>query len=113
MYSATLLDISTLTIPISCGRVLLVFRCLLLLVLQWRLKLSCLSVHSQSCILLWAPFHVRTAAADVVLLLLLSVTVMLQPFQYDPNEKSRHKFMVQTMYAPDGEFDLDTVVRGH
>lgn len=26
---------------------------------------------------------------------------MLQPFDYDPNEKNKHKFMVQSMYAPD------------
>ena len=30
---------------------------------------------------------------------------MLQPFEYDPNEKNKHKFMVQTMYAPDGTID--------
>ena len=27
---------------------------------------------------------------------------MLQPFDYDPQEKNKHKFMVQTMFAPDG-----------
>ena len=27
---------------------------------------------------------------------------MLQPFEFDPNEKNKHKFMVQTMIAPDG-----------
>ena len=27
---------------------------------------------------------------------------MLQPFEFDPNEKNKHKFMVQTMVAPDG-----------
>ena len=32
-------------------------------------------------------------------------TVMLQPFDYDPNEKNKHKFMVQTMFAPDGTID--------
>ena len=30
-----------------------------------------------------------------------SLPVMLQPFSYDPNEKNKHKFMVQSMYAPD------------
>ncbi|KAK2153240.1 hypothetical protein LSH36_303g00012 [Paralvinella palmiformis] len=30
------------------------------------------------------------------------VAVMLQPFEFDPNEKNKHKFMVQTMVAPDG-----------
>ncbi|CAL1535670.1 unnamed protein product [Lymnaea stagnalis] len=29
------------------------------------------------------------------------VAVMLQPFDYDPNEKNKHKFMVQSMFAPD------------
>ncbi|XP_041375649.1 vesicle-associated membrane protein/synaptobrevin-binding protein-like [Gigantopelta aegis] len=33
------------------------------------------------------------------------VSVMLQPFEYDPNEKNRHKFMVQTLFAPDGKVD--------
>ncbi|XP_051557491.1 vesicle-associated membrane protein-associated protein A-like [Myxocyprinus asiaticus] len=28
------------------------------------------------------------------------ISVMLQPFEYDPNEKSKHKFMVQTIFAP-------------
>lgn len=32
----------------------------------------------------------------------VSVAVMLQPFDYDPNERNKHKFMVQTMFAPDG-----------
>ncbi|CAH1779245.1 unnamed protein product [Owenia fusiformis] len=32
----------------------------------------------------------------------VTVSVMLQPFDYDPNEKNKHKFMVQTMFAPDG-----------
>lgn len=35
----------------------------------------------------------------------VSVAVMLQPFDYDPNEKNKHKFMVQTMFAPDGNVD--------
>ena len=35
---------------------------------------------------------------------------MLQPFEYDPKEKSKHKFMVQTMFAPEGEADHDTLV---
>lgn len=30
---------------------------------------------------------------------------MLQPFDYDPNEKNKHKFMVQTMFAPDGTIE--------
>lgn len=35
---------------------------------------------------------------------------MLQPFDYDPNEKSKHKFMVQTTYAPPNISDLEAVV---
>ncbi|KAK0139375.1 Vesicle-associated membrane protein-associated protein A [Merluccius polli] len=30
----------------------------------------------------------------------VTISVMLQPFDYDPNEKSKHKFMVQTIFAP-------------
>jgi len=30
----------------------------------------------------------------------ISIAVMLQPFEYDANEKNKHKFMVQTMFAP-------------
>nr|CAD7256877.1 unnamed protein product [Timema shepardi] len=33
----------------------------------------------------------------------------LQPFDFDPNEKNKHKFMVQTMIAPDGEINLDSL----
>lgn len=35
---------------------------------------------------------------------------MLQPFEYDPNEKSKHKFMVQSMLAPLGMTDMESVV---
>lgn len=35
----------------------------------------------------------------------VDVAVMLQPFEYDPKEKSKHKFMVQTMYVPEGASD--------
>ncbi|KAI1243289.1 hypothetical protein IHE44_0000881 [Lamprotornis superbus] len=37
------------------------------------------------------------------------VSVMLQPFDYDPNEKSKHKFMVQTTYAPPNITDMEAV----
>jgi vesicle-associated membrane protein-associated protein A len=30
----------------------------------------------------------------------VTVAVMLQPFDYDPNEKNKHKFMVQSVYVP-------------
>lgn len=35
---------------------------------------------------------------------------MLQPFDYDPNEKSKHKFMVQTIFAPPNISDMEAVV---
>ncbi|KAG7220371.1 hypothetical protein INR49_018209 [Caranx melampygus] len=37
------------------------------------------------------------------------VSVMLQPFDYDPNEKSKHKFMVQSMLAPYDMTDMEGV----
>lgn len=39
----------------------------------------------------------------------VTVAVMLQPFDYDPNEKNKHKFMVQTMFAPDGDINQETL----
>ncbi|KAK3086136.1 hypothetical protein FSP39_014051 [Pinctada imbricata] len=35
----------------------------------------------------------------------VNVSVMLQPFDYDPQEKNKHKFMVQTMFAPEGPIE--------
>lgn len=40
----------------------------------------------------------------------LSFAVMLQPFDYDPNEKNKHKFMVQTIFAPPNTSDMDLLV---
>ena len=41
----------------------------------------------------------------------MSPAVMLQPFDYDPAEKNKHKFMVQTMFLPDGDdADLEALV---
>ncbi len=37
-------------------------------------------------------------------------SVSLQPFEYDPLEKNKHKFMVQSMFAPEGEIDQDKLV---
>ncbi|KAJ8337175.1 hypothetical protein SKAU_G00383950 [Synaphobranchus kaupii] len=37
------------------------------------------------------------------------ISVMLQPFEYDPNEKSKHKFMVQTIFAPPGASDMEAL----
>ncbi|KAK7123269.1 hypothetical protein R3I93_021626 [Phoxinus phoxinus] len=39
----------------------------------------------------------------------VTISVMLQPFDYDPNEKSKHKFMVQTIFAPAGATDLEAM----
>ncbi|XDV48200.1 hypothetical protein PO909_017652 [Leuciscus waleckii] len=39
----------------------------------------------------------------------VTISVMLQPFDYDPNEKSKHKFMVQTIFAPPGATDLEAM----
>ena len=41
---------------------------------------------------------------------LIFFPVSLQPFDYDPQEKNRHKFMVQAMYAPEGDFNSDSLV---
>ncbi|KAK7878030.1 hypothetical protein WMY93_031311 [Mugilogobius chulae] len=37
----------------------------------------------------------------------VNISVMLQPFDYDPNEKNKHKFMVQTIFAPANITDMD------
>nr|XP_057917929.1 VAMP (vesicle-associated membrane protein)-associated protein A, like [Doryrhamphus excisus] len=39
----------------------------------------------------------------------INISVMLQPFDYDPNEKSKHKFMVQTIFAPSNMSDMDSL----
>ncbi|XP_048873656.1 vesicle-associated membrane protein-associated protein B-like [Brienomyrus brachyistius] len=39
----------------------------------------------------------------------INVSVMLQPFDYDPNEKSKHKFMVQSMIVPADMTDIEGV----
>lgn len=39
----------------------------------------------------------------------VNISVMLQPFDYDPNEKSKHKFMVQTIFAGGNVSDMDSL----
>ncbi|XP_028986557.1 VAMP (vesicle-associated membrane protein)-associated protein A, like [Betta splendens] len=39
----------------------------------------------------------------------VNISVMLQPFDYDPNEKSKHKFMVQSIFAPLNVTDMDAL----
>ncbi|CAL1297108.1 unnamed protein product [Larinioides sclopetarius] len=41
----------------------------------------------------------------------VNVAVMLQPFDYNPSEKNKHKFMVQTMIMPDGDVNVDNLWR--
>jgi len=36
----------------------------------------------------------------------MKVNVLLQPFNYDPNEKNKHKFMVQYLYLNDEEIQM-------
>ena len=38
---------------------------------------------------------------------------MLQPFEYDPNEKNKHKFMVQSLIAPSEDVDQENIVSTH
>jgi len=40
-------------------------------------------------------------SADTLGMHLSVLAVMLQPFDHDSDENSRHKFMVQSMYAPE------------
>jgi len=41
----------------------------------------------------------------------VNVAIMLQPFEYnaEEKEKNKHKFMVQTAYVPEGESSLDSI----
>ena len=37
--------------------------------------------------------------------------VMLQPFDVNAADKSKHKFMVQSLFPPPGEVKLEEIVR--
>jgi len=37
----------------------------------------------------------------------VEIAICLQPFVFDPNEKNKHKFMVQSMNVPDGEINVE------
>uniref|UniRef100_A0A8C7W6R9 Vesicle-associated membrane protein-associated protein A n=1 Tax=Oncorhynchus mykiss TaxID=8022 RepID=A0A8C7W6R9_ONCMY len=39
----------------------------------------------------------------------VTISVMLQPFDYDPNEKSKHKFMVQSIFALPNVAEMDAM----
>ena len=44
----------------------------------------------------------------------VNIAVSLQPFEFDPKKKNKHRFMVQSMFAQEtGEINQDTMVRGH
>ncbi|XP_068598551.1 vesicle-associated membrane protein-associated protein B/C [Brachionichthys hirsutus] len=54
-------------------------------------------------------YCVRPNSGIIVAGTSINVSVMLQPFDYDPNEKSKHKFMVQSLLAPPDTTDMDGV----
>ena len=56
--------------------------------------------------ILLQPAEIR----GILTFLYLCFPVSLQPFEYDPQEKNRHKFMVQAMFAPEGDINPDTLV---
>merc|ERR1711997_615189 len=39
----------------------------------------------------------------------VQIAVSLQPFDFDPTDKNRHEFMVQSMYAPPGEINQESL----
>ncbi|KRT85829.1 MSP domain-containing protein [Oryctes borbonicus] len=39
----------------------------------------------------------------------VEIAICLQPFIFDPTEKNKHKFMVQTVFAPDGDLSADQI----
>lgn len=39
----------------------------------------------------------------------VKISVSLQPFEFNPEEKNKHKFMVQSMYAPEGEINQEVL----
>lgn len=39
----------------------------------------------------------------------VTVATMLQPFRYDPSREVKHKFMVQTMFAPPDPSDMENL----
>lgn len=41
----------------------------------------------------------------------VNVSVMLQPFEYDPDDRKQNKFMVQSIIAPEGVDNVDAVFR--
>uniref|UniRef100_A0A1B6DRX8 MSP domain-containing protein n=1 Tax=Clastoptera arizonana TaxID=38151 RepID=A0A1B6DRX8_9HEMI len=56
-------------------------------------------------------YCVRPNSGTLAPLCYTRVAITLQPFDFDPNEKNKHKFMVQTMIAPEGEVNLENLWR--
>lgn len=57
------------------------------------------------------PEIIMIGTVDSIIDDFLGLAVSLQPFDYDPLEKNRHKFMVQSMFAPQGEINQEVLVR--
>jgi len=71
-----------------------------------------MAVKTETDILSHAYCHILLISVDGISYLLLVCAVMLQPFEYDPAEKNNHKFMVQSMLAPNCTVEmLDQLVR--
>lgn len=77
-------------------------------------KTSSFSFSFLSCSLLTIlPINLENAKLIQYVFMFLCLfvsSVMLQPFDYDPNEKSKHKFMVQSLLAPPDMTDTEAVV---
>jgi len=41
----------------------------------------------------------------------VTVMLMLQPFEFDPKEKNKHKFMVQALFTPDSDMSIDELFK--
>jgi hypothetical protein len=41
----------------------------------------------------------------------MTVMLLLQPFEFDPHEKNKHKFMVQSMFKPEGDVNPEVLFR--
>ena len=74
----------------------------------------CLALAVQSMLRFYYRYCVKPNSGVVDPRNEVAIAVSLQPFEYDPAEKNKHKFMVQSMFAPEaGEINQDTLVSGH
>lgn len=74
---------------------------------------SSLEVSSKSLLIIIysQPIALQLALIEFIAPNIYIISVCLQPFEFDPNEKHRHKFMVQSVVAPDGDYNVDALVR--